>query len=81
VVSAHSRRNYAKALDEFIALWKMRAVPLSRALLLDYRAQLLERGLASSTINVRLSAVRKSVSVARGNGWIDAELAAAVERG
>jgi integrase len=79
LVSAHSQRNYALALDEFIALWKMRAVSLSRALLLEYRAQLLERGLASSTINVRLSAVRKLVAEARGNGLIDAELAAAVD--
>ena len=79
VVSAHSRRNYAKALDEFFALWRARAVPLSRALFLEYRSQLLERGLASSTINVRLSAIRKLVAEARRNGWIDAELAAAVD--
>jgi site-specific recombinase XerD len=79
VVSAHSRRNCGKALDECFTLWRARAVSLSRALLLDYRTQLLERGLASSTINVRLSAVRKLVAEARGNGWIDAELAAAIE--
>jgi len=79
VTSSHSRRNYAKALDEFFTLWQAEAVPLSRALLLDYRARLLERGLASSTINVRLSAVRKLVAEARGNGWIDAELAAAID--
>jgi integrase len=36
-------------------------------------------GLASSTINVRLSAVRKLVAEARRNGWIDAELAAAAD--
>jgi site-specific recombinase XerC len=79
VVSAHSRRNYAKALDEFFVLWRARAVPLSRALFLEYRAQLLERGLASSTIDVRLSAIRKLVAEARHNGWIDAELAAAAD--
>jgi integrase len=79
VTSAHSRRNYAKALDEFFTLWREQAVPLSRAILLDYRAQLLKRGLASSTINVRLSAVRKLVAEARGNGWIDAELAVAAD--
>jgi site-specific recombinase XerC len=79
VVSAHSRRNYGKVLDEFIVLWRARAVSLSRALFLEYRAQLLERGLASSTINVRLSAIRKLVGEARGNGCIDAELAAAAD--
>jgi site-specific recombinase XerC len=78
VISAHSRRNYAKALDEFFVLWRARAVPLSRALFLEYRSQQLERGLASSTINVRLSAVRKLVAEARDNRWINAELAAAL---
>jgi integrase len=43
-----------------------------------YRAQLLERGLSASTINVQLSAVRKLVVEARRNGILDVETGAAI---
>jgi hypothetical protein len=44
VVSEHSKRNYAKALDEAFALCEERKQPLSRALLMEYRAAMLEKG-------------------------------------
>jgi hypothetical protein len=37
VVSEHSKRNYAKALDEVFALCEERKQPLSRALLMEFR--------------------------------------------
>jgi hypothetical protein len=58
VASDHSKRNYAKALDEIFALCELRHQPLSRALLMEYRAMMLEKNLSASTINVRLSADR-----------------------
>jgi integrase len=72
VVSIHSRRNYAKALDDLFAFSAGR--PLTRALLMEYRASM--DGLAPSTVNVRLSAIRKMVSEARKNGMLSAEDAA-----
>jgi integrase len=72
VASAHSRRNYAKALDDLFAFSAGR--PLSRALLMEYRATM--GALSPSTVNVRLSAVRKMVFEARKNGMIGAEEAA-----
>ena len=72
VTSPHSRRNYAKALDDLFAFAAGR--PLSRALLLEFRASL--DHLAPSTVNVRLSAIRKLVSEARKNGLLGAEEAA-----
>ncbi len=72
VTSPNSRRNYAKALDLLFALAGGR--PLTRALLLEYRASM--DGLAPSTVNVRLSAVRKLVTEARKNGMLSAEDAA-----
>ncbi len=72
VVSPHSRRNYAKALDDLFAFSAGR--PLSRALLMEYRATM--DALSPSTVNVRLSAVRKMVFEARKNGMIGAEEAA-----
>ena len=76
VVSDHSKRNYAKALDEVFALCEERKQPLSRALLMEYRAAMLEKGLSASTVNVRLSAVRKLIGEAQRNGIIGAEEAA-----
>jgi integrase len=70
--SPHSRRNYAKALDDLFAFSAGR--PLTRELLMEYRASI--ESLSASTINVRLSAVRKMVSEARRNGMLSAEDAA-----
>jgi len=67
--SANSRRNYAKALDDLFAFSAGR--PLTRALVMEYRASI--EALAASTINVRLSAIRKLVDEARKNGMVSAE--------
>jgi len=76
VVSPHTRRNYAKALDELFAFSELRKQPLSRDLLMEYRAQMIERELSPSTINVRLAAVRKLIEEAKRNGILGAEQAA-----
>jgi integrase len=76
VVSEHSKRNYAKALDEVFTLCANRSQGLSLALLMEYRAAMVEKKLSASTVNVRLSAVRKLVGEAQRNGIIDAEEAA-----
>jgi hypothetical protein len=76
VVSEHSKRNYAKAPDEVFTLCEERKQPLSRALLMEYRAAMLEKKLSASTVNVRLSAVRKLIGEAQRNGIIGAEEAA-----
>src|SRR5246500_4934130 len=76
VASEHSKRNYAKALDEVFTLCANRAQGLSRALLMEYRAAMVEKKLSASTVNVRLSAVRKLIGEAQRNGIIDAEEAA-----
>jgi hypothetical protein len=55
VQSIHSKRNYAKALDDLFAFCASR--PLSRELLMEYRTTM--EHLSPSTINVRMSAIRK----------------------
>ncbi len=72
VVSINSKRNYAQALDGLFLLAAGR--PLTRSLLMEWRATMEEQ--APSTVNVRLSAVRKMVSEARRNGMLGAEEAA-----
>jgi integrase len=74
VQSPHSRRNYGKALDDLFAFAASR--PLCRALLLEWTAGM--EALSPSTINVRLSAVRKLVGEARRNGMIGQEEAASL---
>ena len=69
VPSVHSKRNYAKALDDLFAFCASR--PLSRALIMEYRTTI--DHLSPSTINVRLSAIRKLVGEARRNGMIGRE--------
>ena len=78
VKSEHTQRNYGKALDELFALSAERRQPLSRDLLMEYRAAMLARKLSASTINVRLSAVRKLIDEARRNGILPADQAAAM---
>ncbi len=67
--SAHSRRNYATALESLFRFAASR--PLTRALLMEYRVSLAD--LAPSTINVRLSAIRRMVSEAQKNGMLGVE--------
>jgi site-specific recombinase XerD len=74
VPSPHSKRNYAKALDDLFGFCASR--PLSRELLLEWRSTM--ESLSPSTINVRLSAVRKLVGEARRNDMIGSEEAASL---
>jgi integrase len=74
VASPHSKRNYAKALDDLFAFCATR--PLSRELLLERRVGM--DALSPSTINVRLSAVRKMVGEARHAGMIGSKEAASL---
>jgi integrase len=72
VPSPHTQRNYAQALDDLFAFCASR--PLTREVLMEWRAGM--EALSPSTINVRLSAVRKMIGEARKNGMLGAEEAA-----
>lgn len=81
VRSPHSKRAYGKALEDFRA-WGIRtqAPAFSRATVQAYRASLEAAGLAASTLNVRMSALRKLASEAADNGMLASEIASAVSR-
>ena len=65
VTSPHSRRAYASALDNFLAWYRAASgAPLSKAVVNAYKAHLQAAGLSASTINARLSALRKLVAEA-----------------
>ena len=81
VSSPHTRRLYNFSLDEFIDWYRREPRPgLTKAAVSSWRASLEERGLGSSSINIRLSAVRKLAAEAADNGLLAPELAAGVLR-
>ena len=71
LVSAHTRRAYIAAFNQFFGLVAETGRPVCRALLMEHRARMIDHGLSASTINVRLSAIRKLVSEARDNNVLD----------
>ena len=79
--SEHSRRAYGKALDGFLAWYDAQGSPgLTKAIVQGYRAVLQEAGLSPSTINLRMSAIRKLAQEAADNNLIDPALAAGIAR-
>jgi site-specific recombinase XerD len=82
VTSPHSKRAYARALEDF-AGWAKQAgqgTAFGKALVQRYRALLEEKGLAPSSINVRLAALRKLATEAADNGVLDPAVASAIIR-
>jgi site-specific recombinase XerD len=81
VTSPHSKRAYEQALDAF-ERWcvETRATGFTKATVQAYRAALEAAGLAASSINIRLSAIRKLAAEAADNGLLVPEVAAAVVR-
>jgi len=76
LTSEHSKRAYEKALTDFLAWHAEQGLPpLSKALVQRYRVKLESDGLAPSTVNLRLSAIRKLAREAADNGLIDPLLA------
>jgi site-specific recombinase XerD len=81
VTSQASKRAYRAALGDFLEWYRLESRPgFTKAVVNAYRAALVERGLAPSSINVRLSAIRKLAAEAADNGLMAPELAAGVGR-
>jgi site-specific recombinase XerD len=74
--SEHSRRAYERALSDFF-MWHrgVRRPPLSKAVVQRYAAELREAGMAPSSVNQRLSAIRKLAAEAADNGALDLQIA------
>jgi site-specific recombinase XerD len=81
ISSSHTRRAYSQALEEFL-IW-FRDEPgrqFNKAAVQKYRTELETKGLAPSSINVRLSAIRRLALEASDNGLLEPELAAGIAR-
>jgi site-specific recombinase XerD len=81
LAAASSRESYGHAIDEFIGWYCSEPrLAFSRTVVLRYRFFLEQHNLASSTINVRLAAVRRLAYEAADTGLLSPELAAGIRR-
>jgi len=81
LTSRHSIRAYEKGTTDFIEFARERGAPtISKALVNAYKRDLVNAGLAPSTVNQRLSAVRRLVREAADNGAIDEADAQAIAK-
>lgn len=79
--SPHSKRVYSTALFEFLAWYEEQNKPgLSKATVQAYKSYLSSKSLAPSTINLKLSAIRKLIVEISDNGLMDPLLAANLTR-
>ena len=69
VDSEHTRRAYERSLNEFMAWYRGSGLrELNKATVQRYAAELREQGIGASSINQRLSAIRKLAREAADNG-------------
>src|ERR1043166_9509434 len=81
VSSPKTKTLYSHAIREFMTWFRAEQPgPLSKAVVQRYRTLLEGRGLSASSINVRMSAVRKLAVEAGDNGLLAPEVAAGIVR-
>lgn len=81
VNSPHSRRAYDRGLTDFLAWYTQTGGQgFSKATVQRYAQRLADQGLAASTRNVRLTAVRRLAAEAADNALLAPELAAGIAR-
>ncbi len=81
VSSPITKRVYNMALNEFMTWFQQAPRPgFTKATVHAWRVSLEERGLGSSSIIIRMSAIRKLAAEAADNGLLAAEMAAGIRR-
>ena len=81
VTSPNTHRAYQTGLEQFFAWLRLQPrQPFSKALVGEYRAHLLQLKLSASTLNLRLSPLRKLAREMAENGVLDPGVASAIER-
>src|SRR6266566_1655945 len=76
-----SKLAYTRALRDFMSWYQAKPdARFDKATVQRYRAQLVDRGLAPSSVNQRLCAVRALAEEAADNGLLDGDLAAGVAK-
>lgn len=79
--SSESKRSYRFAIDDFVTWYCSEPrLAFNKTVVLRYRLELESRRLSSSTINLRLAAVRRLAYEAADTGLLSPELAANIRR-
>src|ERR671919_1923468 len=79
--SSESKRSYQFAIDDFVTWYCSEPrIAFNKTVVLRYRLELESRRLSSSTINLRLAAVRRLAYEAADTGLLSPELAAGISR-
>lgn len=79
LASEHSRRAYERALFDFFHWHKGVGRPkLNKAVVQRYASELREAGMSLSSVNQRLSAIRKLAAEAADNGLLDPQIAGGI---
>src|SRR3954447_22395741 len=79
--SLESKRSYRFAIDHFVAWYCSEPrIAFNKTVVLRYRLELESRRLSSSTINLRLAAVRRLAYEAADTGLLSPEVAARIGR-
>jgi Phage integrase, N-terminal SAM-like domain len=80
VTSIHSRRSYQTGLTAFFGWIRVSGAgpAFTKALVQQYRSALLAQGLSASTVNLRLSPIRKLAREMADNQLLDPAAAAAI---
>jgi hypothetical protein len=79
--ASSSQESYGHVIDEFIGWYCSEPLlAFNRAVVLRYRFFLEQKGLAPSTINVRLAAVRRLAYKPSDTGLLSPDLAAGIRR-
>ncbi len=80
LTSPNSKRNYQKALTDFLTWWERNGKPpMTKAAVQRYKTELQER-LSPASVNLYLSAIRRLALEAADNGYLDPGTAGAIER-
>ena len=72
--SKRTQRNYETALREFLN-WRAGDEPINKDLINRYKTHLCQKGLKPATVNLKLSAIRKLITEAADNGYLDEQAA------
>ena len=81
VLSQHSKRMYQTAICDFLVWYQAAAVAsFSKASLQQYRSVLVARGLAPSSVNVHLCAIRKLAAEMADDGLLPGHVATSIAK-
>jgi site-specific recombinase XerD len=79
--SQHTKRMYGRALEEFASWTREQGIEsFTKAAVQGYLAWLTKKGLAPSSINVHLAALRKLAAEASDKAFLDPQVAAGIAR-